>query len=177
MNNDKLFFRISIAISILVFLLVLFLNRNVIPAPETFPAFIKKLPVLNAVINAICSVLLISSFMAIKRKKIALHKRLNITTFLLSSLFLISYVCFHYFIKEQTYGGEGSIRYVYYFILISHIVLSAVVLPLILLSFYYALGNNIVKHRKLVRFTFPIWLYVTISGVLVYLMISPYYTF
>lgn len=78
---------------------------------------------------------------------------------------------------DQSYGGQGVIRTVYFVILISHIVLAAAVLPLILISFYYGLGNNIDKHRKIVRFTFPIWLYVTISGVLVYLMISPYYTF
>lgn len=132
---------------------------------------------LNAVINSICSILLITSYIAIRNKRVTIHKRLNITTFLLSAIFLISYVVYHYFMTDQSYGGQGVIRTVYFVILISHILLAAAVLPLILLSFYYGLGNNISKHRKIVRFAFPIWLYVTISGVLVYLMISPYYTF
>lgn len=164
-------------VSVVVFLLVLLLNRRVIPAPDTYPHFVTFLPSLNAVINSICTLLLIMSYRAIRRKNITLHKKLNITTFLLSSLFLISYVVFHYFIPEQTFEGEGWIRYVYYTILIAHILCAAAVLPLILLSFYYALNNKIDKHRKLVRFTFPIWLFVTASGVVVYLMISPYYTF
>ena len=177
MNNDKLFFRFALGLSTVVFLLVLFLNRRVIPAPESYPNFVTLLPMLNAFINSTCSILLIISFWAIKNKRISLHKRLNITTFLLSSLFLISYVVYHYFMSDQSFGGTGSIRTVYLIILISHILLASVVLPMILLSFYYALGGNIVKHRKLVRFTYPIWLYVTISGVIVFLMIRPYYTF
>jgi putative membrane protein len=176
-NSDKLFFRFALVLSIVVFLLVLFLNRRIIPAPETYPSFVTKLPMLNAIINSTCSILLTLSFIAIKKKKITTHKRLNITTFLLSSIFLISYVVYHYFISDQSFGGEGLIRTIYFFVLFTHIPLAAVVLPLILLSFYYALGDNITKHRRIVRFAFPIWLYVTISGVLVYLMISPYYTF
>jgi putative membrane protein len=89
----------------------------------------------------------------------------------------VSYILFHYFVKETTYGGDGVLRYIYYTILISHIILAAGVLPLILLSFHRGLQMQVEKHKKLVRWSFPIWLYVTITGVIVYLMISPYYTF
>ena len=84
---------------------------------------------------------------------------------------------YHFFVPETSYGGEGILRFLYYFILITHIILAASVLPLILLSFWYALNDKFIKHRKIVRYTFPIWLYVTTTGVLVYLMIQPYYTF
>ena len=90
---------------------------------------------------------------------------------MLSSVFLVSYILFHYFVKETTYGGEGTMRYVYYTILISHIILAAGVLPLILLSFHRGLQMQVEKHRKLVKFAFPIWLYVTVTGVIVYIMI------
>jgi len=177
MNRDKLFFRIALGISIVVFLLVVILNRRLLPAPESIPNFVKYLPGLNAFINGTCSVLLLISLWAIRNKKIAVHKTINLTTFGLSALFLISYVLFHYFIAETTFGGEGAIRTVYYTILVSHIILAAIVLPLILLSFYHALNGNFVRHKRIVRFSYPIWLYVTITGVVVYLLISPYYNF
>lgn len=175
--NDKVFFRIALTISIVVFILVVLLNRRLLNPPAEFPDFIYHLPKLHAIINGICSVLLLLSLRAIRSGKIQLHKTLNITTFTLSAVFLISYVIYHFFVPETSYGGEGTLRFVYYFILITHIILAASVLPLILLSFWYALNDNFIKHRKIVRYTFPIWLYVTITGVLVYLMIQPYYTF
>ena len=118
------------------------------------------------------SALLLISLQAIRSSKIQLHKILNITTFALSALFLISYVVYHFFVPETSFGGTGILSYTYYFILITHIILAACVLPLILLSFWYALNDNFIKHKKIVRYTFPIWLYVTTTGVLVYLMIS-----
>ena len=120
-----------------------------------------------------------------------MHKRLNILTFALSALFLISYVVFHYFAPETKFGDldhnnlvseqekllAGNLRYVYYTILITHIILAAAVLPLILLSFFRGIKMQVERHKKLVRWSYPIWLYVTSSGVIVYLMISPYYNF
>jgi putative membrane protein len=153
------------------------LNRKLIPAPEPVPAFVYHLPMINAVLNGLCSILLVASIIQIKRKNIAAHKALNLLTFFLSSIFLVGYVLFHFFVKETSFGGVGAIKYFYYVLLITHIILAALVLPLILLSFYYGLTNQIEKHRKLVRFSFPVWLYVTVSGVLVYLMIAPYYPF
>ena len=175
--SDKTFFRIALVLSIVVFVLVVLLNKRVLNPPTEFPDFIYRLPLLHAIINGTCAVLLVLSLRAIKAKNIARHTALNITTFGLSALFLISYVVYHFFVPETTFGGEGIIRYVYYIILITHIILAAVVLPLILLSFWYALNQKIDKHRKIVRFTFPIWLYVAVTGVIVYLMISPYYSF
>ncbi len=174
--NDRTVFRLVFAISIIVFVLVLVLNRKLIPAPSDVPAFVYSLPKLNALLNASCTVLLLFSFMAIKRKDITLHKRLNITAFFFSSAFLISYVCYHYLAAETAFPQNNPIRPIYLFILISHIILAATVLPLILLSFYRGLNNQVAQHRKLVRWTFPIWLYVTVTGVVVYLMISPYYS-
>jgi len=175
--NDKLIFRLVMVVSVVVFAVVVILNRKLIPVSIPTPEFVYFLPKLNAIINASCSVLLMLSLYQIKQKNIERHKRLNILTFLLSSLFLVSYIIFHYFVIETTYGGEGLIKYIYYTILITHIVLAAAVLPLVLLSFNNGLKLQVEKHRKLVRYTFPIWLYVTITGVIVYLMISPYYTF
>lgn len=175
--NDKLIFRMVMVVSVVVFAVVVILNRKLIPVSMPTPEFVYFLPKLNAIINASCSVLLMLSLYQIKQKNIERHKCLNILTFLLSSLFLVSYIIFHYFVKETTYGGQGLIKYIYYTILISHIILAAAVLPLVLLSFNNGLKLEVEKHRKLVRYTFPIWLYVTITGVIVYLMISPYYTF
>ena len=189
--TDKLIFRIISAVSIFVFLVVVILNRKIIPVTIAIPSFVYFLPTLNAIINGTCSALLLLSLYFIKRKNISTHKKINILTFLLSSVFLVSYILFHYFAPETKYGDSnhdgvlsaseiinaGSLRYVYYLILVTHIILAAGVLPLILLSFYKGLQMQVEKHRKLVRWTFPIWLYVTTTGVIVYLMISPYYNF
>lgn len=174
--SDKAFFRIALIVSIVVFVLVILLNKRVLNPPTEFPYFIYKLPLLHAIINGTCAILLILSLKAIRAKNITKHKLLNLSAFGLSALFLISYVVYHFFVPETTYGGEGFLRYVYYTILISHVILAAIVLPLILLSFWYALNEKIDKHRKIVRFSYPIWLYVAVTGVLVYLLISPYYT-
>jgi putative membrane protein len=170
---------------------VVVLNQKLIPVPNTFPKFIYKLPMLNAVLNGSCSLLLIASLLAIKKRKIDLHKKLNLTAFLLSSLFLISYVTAHYFIPDTKFGDSNhneileqtelaavsGIRSIYLVILLSHIFLAVIVLPMILLSFYYALKDDRVKHKKITRFSYPIWLYVTITGVVVYAMIAPYYNY
>ncbi|MFY0643055.1 MAG: DUF420 domain-containing protein [Bacteroidia bacterium] len=176
-KTDKLAFRIVMLVSVLVFLLVVLLNERLITPPSQFPSFIYKLPLLNASINACCSLLLMLSYRAIRKGNIQLHKKLNLTAFGFSSLFLVSYINYHFFVGHTSYGGEGIIAMVYKVILLTHIVLAALVLPLILMSFWYGLKDQRLKHRKLVKWSFPIWLYVTISGVLVYLMISPYYSF
>jgi len=189
--TDKFIFRFVAVVSIAVFVLVLLLNRRLIPAPKAVPSFTIYLPALNAFLNGTCSVLLLLSLYFISKLNITMHKRINILAFILSSLFLVSYVVFHWLAPETKYGdtngdgvvsvaeaaAAGNIRYVYYVILITHIILAAVVLPLVLLSFYRGLQMQVEKHKKLVRWTFPIWLYVTITGVIVYLMISPYYHF
>ncbi|WP_040626154.1 DUF420 domain-containing protein [Mucilaginibacter paludis] len=189
--TDKFIFRFVAGISVFVFLVVVVLSMKVLPVPSVLPSFTYFLPKLNAILNGTCSVLLLLSLYFIKQGNIPMHKRINILTFVLSSLFLVSYILFHYLAPETKYGdldgnkvlsttevsAAGSMRYVYYVILITHIILAAGVLPLILLSFYRGLQMQVEKHRKLVRWTFPIWLYVTVTGVIVYLMISPYYSF
>lgn len=190
-QNDKTIFKIVLAVSALICIVVVVLNQKLIPVPNTFPKFIYKLPMLNAVLNGSCSLLLIASLLAIKKRKIDLHKKLNLTAFLLSSLFLISYVTAHYFIPDTKFGDSNhneileqtelaavsGIRSIYLVILLSHIFLAVIVLPMILLSFYYALKDDRVKHKKITRFSYPIWLYVTITGVVVYAMIAPYYNY
>ncbi len=170
---------------------VTLLNQKVIPHPDTFPSFIYKLPALNAFLNGTCSLLLLASLWAIKKRNIALHKKLNLTAFVLSSLFLVSYVTAHYFVPDTKYGDVNhdgimamdeqllvsGVKPLYVTILLTHIFLAIIVLPMVLLSFYYGLTDQREKHRKLTRFSYPIWLYVTVTGVVVYLMISPYYSY
>lgn len=133
------------------------------------------LPPIYAFINGITAVLLLLGFWAIRNKKITLHKRLMKTCLGLSAAFLMMYVMYHMTSESTSYGGEGFIRYIYFFILITHILLSIAVVPMVLFTLSRALAGNFEKHKALARFTFPIWLYVAITGVVVYLMISPYY--
>lgn len=190
-QNDKTVFKLVLAVSALICIVVVVLNQKIIPVPDSFPSFIYKLPLLNAFLNGSCSVLLVASLLAIKKRNIELHKKLNLTAFLLSSLFLISYVTAHYFIPDTKFGdvdhngvleqmeltAVSGIRPIYLAILLSHIFLAVIVLPMILLSFYYALKDDRVKHKKITRFSYPIWLYVTVTGVVVYALISPYYNY
>lgn len=134
------------------------------------------LPDVIGVLNTLTSVALIAALIAVKKKNIELHKKFNSLAFLLGAVFLVCYVLYHASAESTPFGGEGPIRYVYYFLLISHILLSIGVVPLVLLAFYYALNGMIPEHKKIVKYTFPIWLYVSVTGVAVYLMISPYYT-
>jgi putative membrane protein len=173
--SDKLAFRIIAAVTLLVPVVVLVLY--LLPKSGTVPDIVKHCPLLNACLNGTCTLLLITSYISIRNKKVNLHKRLNITAFILSALFLVSYIAYHFFGKETLFPKDNPMKYVYYFILSSHIILSGIVLPMVLLSFYWGLTNNVTKHRKLARWTMPIWLYVTITGVVVYLMISPFYQF
>lgn len=178
--NDKVIFRLIAGVSIFVFAVVVILQSKMItifPDKSVIPEWVFTLPKLNAIINGTCTILLLISLYYIKRKNIPAHKKLNVITFILSSLFLVSYIIFHSTGIKTTYGGEGAIRIVYYIILITHIILAAVVLPLILLSFHKGFQMQIEKHKRLVRWSYPIWLYVTVTGVIVYIMISPYYMF
>ena len=188
-GRDKFYLRLIGTVSVVVFLLVLVLSQ--LPRAETVPEFVKYLPKLNAILNATCTVILLTSFYFIRRKQVAIHKRLNITAVALSTVFLLSYVLFHSYGVETRYGDldhsgvvdaaekaqAGNLRLVYFVILGSHIILAAIVLPLVLLSLYRGITNQVNLHRKIVRWSFPVWLYVTITGVIVYLMISPYYNF
>ncbi len=133
------------------------------------------LPPIYATINGLTALLLITAVWAIKNNNRALHERLMTTAIVFSALFLVMYVAYHMTSDPTPFGGEGALKYVYYFVLISHIVLSVAVIPLVLITYVRALAESFPRHRKIAKVTFPIWLYVAVSGVVVYLMISPYY--
>jgi putative membrane protein len=189
--SDKAVFRLVTVISIFVLAVVVLLNRKILPQPATIPGFVQYLPPLNATINGTCAALLLFSLWAIRKKNIQLHKKINLTAFMLSSFFLVSYILAHFFMPDVKFGDAdhnglleesekaavSGVRGTYLIILTTHIVLAAAVLPIILLSFWFGLKNEVVRHRKIVRFTYPLWLYVTITGVVVYLMVKPYYPF
>lgn len=156
---------LPLAVAILYFL----------PKSDSLIDEVKMLPTLNAFVNALTSIVLIAAVWAIKNAKKELHEKLMFTALGLSVVFLLSYVAYHSLAPSTAYGGEGVISYVYYFILISHIILAIVIVPLVLITLSRALSQKFDKHKKIAKITFPLWLYVTISGVVVYIMISPYY--
>ena len=160
-------------LSIIIPLVVVVLFRVRIPGAEP----LGFLPPIYATINGTTAVLLLVALWAIRNGRQQLHQRLMTTCVGLSLLFLIMYVAYHMTSDSTSYGGEGVLRYVYFFILISHILLSIVVIPLVLRTYAKAYLRDFAGHRKMARITFPIWLYVAISGVIVYLMISPYYPY
>nr|BFF39588.1 DUF420 domain-containing protein [Tenacibaculum mesophilum] len=133
------------------------------------------LPPIYASINGFTAMLLVASVVAIKNGKIKLHEQLNTTAIVCSALFLVMYVAYHMTSDSTKFGGEGIIKYVYFFILITHILLSIIIIPFVLITFMRARLGNFPEHKKIAKITFPLWLYVAVTGVVVYLMISPYY--
>lgn len=133
------------------------------------------LPPIYASINGLTAVLLVWAVSAVKKGNTSLHKTLIKVCMACSSLFLLMYVAYHMTSDSTPYGGEGFIRYVYYFILFTHIVLSIAIIPLVLFTFVRGIAGAYERHKKLARITYPMWLYVAVTGVIVYLMISPYY--
>lgn len=160
---------ISVFIPLVISALYLLPKFNIDPKYTSF------LPALNATINATTTVVLVLAWVAIRKGRRARHQQLMLTALGLSIVFLLSYLTYHSTSEETKFGGEGVIRYVYYFILLTHIILAGIIVPLVLLTLNRALSEKYDKHRKLARITLPLWLYVAISGVLVYLLISPYY--
>lgn len=134
------------------------------------------LPPIYATINGITALLLVSAVIAVRNGRRLLHERIMKTCIGLSAVFLVLYLIYHVTNESTPFGGTGSIRTVYFFILITHILLSFGVIPLVLFTFVRALSGDFSRHRRLARITFPIWLYVAVTGVIVYLMISPYYS-
>ncbi|MEI5984828.1 DUF420 domain-containing protein [Sphingobacterium sp. PU5-4] len=133
------------------------------------------LPPIYATINGLTAVTLVVAVSAIKRGNIKLHENLIKLCMVFSSLFLVMYVAYHMTSESTKFGGEGTIRYIYYFILVTHIVLSVVIIPFVLFTFVRGIAGAYERHKKLARITYPMWLYVAVTGVIVYLMISPYY--
>jgi putative membrane protein len=161
---------ISVAIPLVVALLFF------LPGPDIQVGFdIRILPLINAVLNSITAVLLLASLYFILHKQRKAHELCNLTAVGLSVLFLLSYVVYHALSEQAHYGGQGVWRTVYFSILISHILLSAIIVPLVLVTLIRALKGNFARHRKIARYTWPLWLYVALSGVTVYIMMAPYY--
>ncbi|TXD54081.1 MULTISPECIES: DUF420 domain-containing protein [unclassified Polaribacter] len=136
---------------------------------------LKFLPPIYASINGLTAVVLIAAVIAIKNGNKKLHEQLNTVAISCSLVFLLMYIAYHMTSDSTKFGGEGAIAYIYYFILITHIILSVIVIPLVLLTYMKAKLGDFTAHKKIARKTFPIWLYVAITGVIVYFMISPYY--
>jgi len=172
-KNDARARVLIIAVSVIVFGAVVALGKVKLDVQLGFDEHI--FAKINAAINSTVSVLLLFGLIAVKSKKYLLHKRIMITAIILSCLFLVSYICHHLFTGETKFGGEGTIRYIYYFILGTHIILAAIILPFILFTAYRSMIGEFARHKKLARITWPIWFYVAVTGVLVYFMISPYY--
>ena len=164
----KQFRRLIIALSIIIPLAVAALFGIKIDGVD-----LSILPPIYATINGLTAILLIVALIAIKNKYIKLHQRLIQTCLILSLLFLVAYVAYHITSENTPYNGD--MEGVYYFILISHILLSIAVIPIVLFTYLFAWEGNYQRHKKWTRFAFPIWLYVAVTGVIVYVMISPFY--
>ncbi|MES2430165.1 MAG: DUF420 domain-containing protein [Bacteroidota bacterium] len=187
-KNDKKAKTIIWIVSVLVFVAVAFLSKFQLHVDLGFNVHVFAQA--NAIINSIVAFLLIAGIIAVKQKSYLVHKRIMITAIVLSVLFLVSYICHHLLAGDTRFGDinhdglvsadeklkAGSLRMLYYVILITHIPLAAIILPFVLFTAYRALIGEYDKHKKLVRITWPVWFYVAVSGVVVYLMISPYYT-
>lgn len=188
LTDNKTYLRVIYVISALIPLVVAFL----ILFPSKIPIegnWVKSLPAVHALINSATVLTLLGALIAIKKGNIAVHRSFMFTSLLLGVLFLISYVLYHSSQPSVKFGDldhdgivsafekdqAGSIRIVYLLILASHILLSILVVPFVLFAFYYALTDQIPRHKKMVKYTFPVWLYVSITGVVVYIMIKPYY--
>ena len=162
--------KLIIALSISIPVIVAILFRVQIPGYD-----LSFLPPIYATINGITAVLLVVAVRAIRNQKQKLHENIMKTCIGLSASFLVMYVAYHMTSEPTAYGGEGPLKYLYYTILISHILLSVAITPLVLFTFSRALSRNFERHRRLAKFTYPIWLYVAVTGVIVFIMISPYY--
>ena len=171
--SEKIANRAIWGFSVFVFVAVVLLNRIQLPAPGGMDVHI--FAKFNAVLNSLVTVLLVAGLLTAKSKNWTAHRMIMLAAIGLSAVFLVSYIIHHLFAGDTPYGGQGPIRFIYYSVLISHILLAAGSLPFILLTAYRALSGKYEEHRKLAKKVWPIWLYVSASGVVVYWMISPYY--
>lgn len=162
---------LAYVVSAVVLILVMMMRRIKVDVGIDF----SFLPPVHASLNALAAVILVFAYMFIRKKNVQAHRRAIYAAMVCSALFLLSYVLYHFTTPETRFGGEGTIRYVYFFILITHVVLAAVILPFILLTFNRAYTAQYERHRKMARWVFPLWLYVAITGPICYLMLRPYY--
>ncbi|MFD1019176.1 DUF420 domain-containing protein [Thalassobacillus hwangdonensis] len=169
-NYVPLVIGLSVAINAIVIALLFLPKIEVVESGS-----ITILPLLNAMLNSFTFVFLLAALYMIFKKNIKWHRNFIFAAFTSTALFLVSYLTYHSMASSTSYGGEGVIAYIYYFILITHIVLAAAIVPLALLTLFRGLAMKVDKHRKIARWTMPLWLYVSLTGVIVYIMISPYY--
>ena len=172
---EKKYSKLIIAVSIIIPLIVALLFSVKLKDFGFQVAPLSFLPPIYATINGFTAIILIVAVVAIKNGNRIIHQRLMTTAIALSVLFLMMYLAYHMTADSTKFGGEGAIRYVYFFLLISHILLSIIIIPLVLITYVRALSQSFDRHRKIAKITFPIWLYVAVTGVIVYLMIAPYY--
>lgn len=172
-KNDQKARLFIYTVSIIVFAAVVILNRIQLKVDLPFNPHL--FASVSAAINSLVAFLLLVGLYAAKQKKYQLHKKIMMTAIILSVLFLLSYISHHLFAGETKFGGEGTMKTVYYLILFTHIPLAGIILPFILFTAYRALIGEYEQHKKLTRITWPIWFYVAVTGVVVYWMISPYY--
>lgn len=172
-KNDNKAKAIIYSVSIIVFAAVVILNKVKLDVDLPFSPHV--FASVSAIINSLVAVLLVAGLFTAKQKKYELHKKIMMFAIILSVLFLLSYIAHHLLTDETKFGGEGAIKTIYYIILFTHIPLAGIVLPFILFTAYRALIGEYEEHKKLTRLTWPIWFYVAVTGVIVYLMISPYY--
>ena len=162
---------LAYVVSVVVLLLVGLMRRVKIETDIDF----SFLPPVHASLNALTAVILVVAFIHIKNGRVEQHRKAIYAAIVTSALFLLSYVLYHFTTPETRFGGEGTIRYIYFFILVTHIVLAAVTLPFILLTFNRAYTDQFDRHKKMARWVFPLWLYVAVTGPVCYLMLKPYY--
>ena len=187
-RNDRTAKTVIWIVSIVIFLVIASLSRIKFNIPVGFNT--RYFALANAILNSGVAVLLIAGIVAVRRAKYQLHRRFMVIAIILSVLFLISYVCHHLTTMDTKFGdingdgilsldekaAVGNFRYFYYFILLTHIPLAGIILPFILFTSYRALSGNYERHKKIARITFPLWLYVAVTGVTIYILVSPYYT-
>jgi len=189
-KNDKRAKWFIIVVSVVIFGAVVALDNKVLQPEFPFSFDVHLFAFFNSIVNSVVSLLLIWGLFSVRQKKYVLHKKIMTAAIICSVLFLLSYICHHLFAGDTKFGdidhngvvsaeelaSIGMLRYVYYFILITHIILAAVILPFILLTAYRALTAEYLAHKKIARYTWPLWLYISVTGVVVYWMISPYYS-
>ncbi len=168
--TDRIALWVIGAVSSLVVVAVAFLLLGHRPPMGTVPD-VSTLPVLNALLNATSALLLLAGYLFIRQRKVTAHKTCMLTAFGVSSLFLVSYVIYHYHAGSKPFAGQGWIRGVYYPLLISHLVLAALIVPFALTTIYRAWRGQFARHRRIARWTLPMWLYVSVTGVIVYWML------
>ncbi len=180
----RLIIGVSILIPVAVAVLIFLPDKS-----QFLGEWVKQVPAFNALINTLTAIFLIMARVAVSKGNVNLHRQLMSSAFVLGAVFLVAYILYHLNVTSTKFGdvngdmivdeseliAVGSLRYLYYFVLLSHIILSVVVVPLVLFAFYFALNDKLESHRKVVKFTFPIWLYVSLTGVLTYILINPYY--